>query len=413
MKARAHRWAPTGAAFLAAAGLCAAGACDGGENVKLPPGPTVSDATAGDVVVMADGASVDATSDGADASSDAAAPGDASDAAADRDAAPVFDAGPCGAGPQGEPAGLKCTGLYADWTSKTVAPGVIAYTPGLAFWSDGAEKTRWLALPPGTRIDTSNMDEWTFPVGTKIWKEFRLPVGDASAPVRIETRLLWKKDASSWVRTTYRWTADGETDAPELLTGELDANGAGYEVPTQNACDTCHVGRLDGVLGIEAVALSAPGATGITMASLVDAGLVTQAPSSPLVVPGDAVAAAALGWLHMNCGTACHNPNGIAMSTGFKARLDVATLGSVQSTNAYVSAWNQVSGGFIIPDASTTYLIHACDVPSSAVYYRPSIRTGVNGGAQFVQMPPIDTHVADTVDLAALAAWIDEGCDGG
>src|ERR1019366_5145150 len=69
----------------------------------------------------------------------------------------------------------------------------------------GGDKTRWIYLPPGQKIDTTDMDEWTFPVGTKIFKEFSLPQGDASPGTRIETRLLWKHAPKTWYRTTYAW----------------------------------------------------------------------------------------------------------------------------------------------------------------------------------------------------------------
>ena len=101
--------------------------------------------------------------------------------------------GDCGVGPVGEPTELRCTGLYSDWDSKTVATDAQLYDPGLHLWSDGADKTRWIYLPAGQKIDTSDMDEWAFPVGTKIWKEFRLSLADAATETRIETRLLWKQ----------------------------------------------------------------------------------------------------------------------------------------------------------------------------------------------------------------------------
>src|SRR5262245_7866666 len=69
------------------------------------------------------------------------------------------------------PQRLSETGLFADIGRETLAPGVVAYAPRFQLWSDGAEKRRWLWLPPGTRIDTSDMDSWVFPVGTKLWKE--------------------------------------------------------------------------------------------------------------------------------------------------------------------------------------------------------------------------------------------------
>jgi hypothetical protein len=342
-----------------------------------------------------------------------AASNDARPDVEDLDAGVHLDAGDCGVGSAGEALELSCAGLYSDWASKTVDPANVEYLPGLQLWSDGAIKTRWIQLPAGQKIDTSNMDEWTFPVGTKIWKEFRLPQGDSSTPVRIETRLIWKQGQNNWYRTTYHWSADGETSATELTLGELDANGAGYEIPSVFECNDCHNGRMDGVMGFEAVALAAPGASGITMADLVQQGLVTNAPDASLVVPGDAVESAALGWLHVNCGIACHNPGlGLGGPSGFLMRLDVATLSSVQTTEAYTTGWNQ-SSGYNIPGQTTSDRFAACNLSQSAAYYRASVRDGINGVVFGSQMPPIDTHVADDAGLAILAAWINEGCDGG
>jgi hypothetical protein len=191
----------------------------------------------------------------------------------------------------------------------------------------------------------------------------------------------------------------------------MNVAGTTYEVPSYFECDECHGGRPDGVLGFEAVALSAPSATGLTMAQLVAQNLVTAPPSGSLAVPGDSTAQAALGWLHMNCGVSCHNnTNGLASSTGFLMRLNAASLGSVQTTDTYTTGWNVQTNAFQIPDAGTTYRFHACDVPSSGAYYRADHRQGVNGTPQGVQMPPIVSHAVDDADMATLAAWIGEGC---
>jgi hypothetical protein len=348
---------------------------------------------------------VDATID------DASLTSDARDAGNDA----FFDAGPgCAVGPSGEPTDLQCTGLYSDWATKTVSSDLRSYTPGLLLWSDGAQKNRWIYLPPGTTIDTSDMDEWTFPVGTKIWKEFNLPVGDSSTPIRIETRLLWKLKSHSWYRTTYRWSADGQTSATELTQGELNVNGSSYEIPGQLLCNECHSGRLDGVLGFEAVSLASPAATGFAMPQLVEAGVLTKPPSSPLTVPGDPAESAALGWLHVNCGTSCHNDSsGTAQNTGFFTRLDVATLASVHDTDTWTTGWNVPTETYSIPDAGATYRLHACSLATSAAYYRASLRDGVNGTPSETQMPPIASHLVDEAGIALLAAWIDEACDAG
>ena len=377
-----------------------------------------SDAARHDARVMGDAAG-DAKGDAPDSGrhrSDGGLVSDASirDADAGSTDAPAEAATPdgCAPGPRGEPQDLRCTGLYSDWSTKTVSADVHVYDPGLHLWSDNAQKTRWISLPPGKPIDTSNMDEWTFPAGTKIWKQFVL----LGKP--IETRLLWKMTAASWYLTTYRWSSD-LTSAPELVTGEADADGQGYEVPGQSKCHSCHDGRLDEVLGFEAVALSSPAATlapssappaAVTLAGLASAGWITSAPDASLAVPGGPTAAAALGYLHINCGTACHNRfAGSAESTGFYMRLDVATLGSVSATDTVTTGVGQVSG-FMVPDAGTSYLLDPHNVGRSAVHYRISVRDGVDGAGNNAQMPPIDTHRVDDAGVATVAAWIEAGC---
>ena len=47
------------------------------------------------------------------------------------------------------------------------------------------------------------------------------------------------------------------------------------------------------------------------------------------------------------------------------------------------------------------------------MYFRASRRSLVDGVTYGVQMPPVDTHRVDDAGLAAIAAWINEGCDGG
>jgi hypothetical protein len=312
------------------------------------------------------------------------------------------EAGPCVMDTAGEPTELRCTGLYSDWPSRTIAPDVQVYDPGLHLWSDGAVKTRWIYLPPNTTIDTSNMDEWVFPVGTKFWKQF---VVDG---VLVETRMLHKVAASSWYATTYEWTPDGSTTA-ELRMGALDVNDSGYEIPNQTKCLECHQGRIDYVLGFEAVSLSSPGASGLPIATLEARNLITVPPSAPLVVPGNPTESAALGYLHANCGTTCHNANGLAGATGFYMRLNVAYLGSVAATDTFHTGWNVATTSF----HGAPERIAQCSLQNSCVYYRMSHRDGIDDAALGSQMPPIDTHRVDPTGMAAIAAWIGEGCDGG
>jgi hypothetical protein len=364
----------------------------------------------------ASGADADAASTSPDGGPDAEASADVAtdgslDATVDDGGGDASDGG-CGAlGAMGEATELRCTGLYSDWATKTVSPDVVEYDPGLHLWSDGAVKTRWIYLPPGGAtdggrmpIDTSNMNEWTFPVGTKLWKEFVL------GGKRVETRLLWKQDVGAWYRTTYAWAPDGST-ATELMTGMLDADGDGYEIPTQTECNTCHNGRLDGVLGFEAVSLASADASP-SLSAIASLGWITEAPDASLAIPGNAVDVAALGYLHANCGIACHNAgSGMARGTGFHMRLDVATLATVETTDTYTTGVNQATRlGFQIAGDDPTLRLAPYDAGASCVDFRMSHRDGQGDAGMGTQMPPIDTHKIDDAGVAIIEQWIAQGC---
>src|SRR5689334_18425155 len=108
------------------------------------------------------------------------------------------------------PETLADTGLFASGSSGALAPGVIAYEPRYVLWADDAEKQRWFYLPEGTQIDTSDMNHWKFPVGTKAWKLFTLN------GKKLETRLLQKTADRGWLRIAFAWN-DDETEAVAML----------------------------------------------------------------------------------------------------------------------------------------------------------------------------------------------------
>ncbi|HEU4579840.1 MAG TPA: hypothetical protein VFS67_16385 [Polyangiaceae bacterium] len=198
------------------------------------------------------------------------------------------------------PARLSETGLFADGAADTLGPGVRAYAPAYPLWSDGASKRRWFSLPEGSRIDSSDLDDWVFPVGTRFWKEFSL------GGKRVETRLLVKVGAEpgDWAGAAYLWD-DDQREARLAPEGSRDLAGTGYVVPSAAECAGCHGGRRSYVLGFSAVQL-APAELPLSLAELTSEGLLTQPPEQPPRIPGDARQHAALGYLHANCGH-CHN----------------------------------------------------------------------------------------------------------
>jgi hypothetical protein len=374
------------------------------------------DGAGGDQIFDASPIFLDDASDGA-SSADGGAEASGDDAGADAgDGAPApvscADELEAGFGPYND---LQCTGLYANFATKTLAPGVQLFDPGIHLWSDGASKLRWIYLPPGQKIDTSNMNEWSFPIGTKVWKEFQI------SGHRIETRYFWKRGTNDWVRGTYVWSTD-ETSAVYTSQGVTNVNGTTYTVPTIDQCDTCHAGRIEHLLGFEAVSLSQPSSSGLNMAQLVAQGLLTNNPTSTLAIPDDGTGkgAKAIGWLHANCGTACHNngPSSFAGATGLWMRLEVqpdGTLGDFFHTNTYRTAVNvqpllapYASEGWkrILPN--DTFLPNDAGTETAEGLSLIPFRDGKRNESG-LQMPPIGSNIPDLADVAMVRDWITNG----
>jgi len=75
-------------------------------------------------------------------------------------------------GPTGAPALLSQTGAFANLATMEPSAGVIPYDMIEPFWSDGAAKFRWMAVPNDGTHDTaaeqigfSADGNWTFPRG--------------------------------------------------------------------------------------------------------------------------------------------------------------------------------------------------------------------------------------------------------
>ena len=288
------------------------------------------------------------------------------------------------------PARLSETGLYMDVGADTLAPGVVPYRPAFELWSDGASKRRWISLPPGTRIDTTDMDSWQFPEGTKLWKEF------ARDGVRIETRLLERigpRDGD-WTTMAYLWN-DANTEASAVPDGIEDARATSHDVPAANECAGCHGGRPARVLGFSAIQLSGDELPGtLTLDELVRRDLLTEPPAGRLELQADPDARAALGYLHANCGH-CHNqqrpPRSGERCFDPENKLDfllrAGELGDVTHTATYRTAVGEA--------------IKRGDPGGSDVVKRMNRR-----GRFPPSMPPLASELVDEQGVAVVQAWI-------
>jgi hypothetical protein len=285
---------------------------------------------------------------------------------------------------------LVATGLYEDLCADRLAAGVVEYTPRFELWSDGVEKRRWLELPEGETIDTTDPDFWVFPVGTRAWKEFSLD------GARLETRLLTRTEGG-WDATTYRWNRAG-TGAREERKGAKDVLGTDHDVPradpngdSAGACATCHDGNPSGLLGVGLVQLD----DGL-LADLESEGRFSTAlPAHAL--PGDDGEQQALGYLHANCGN-CHNAQ--ADEPQLRLFLEAGSLGSVEETPVYVTGVGVAPEGDPIEGLDADVLVDPGSAATSLLYLRMNVR----GDGQ---MPWLATEQVDADGVALVGAFID------
>jgi mono/diheme cytochrome c family protein len=309
------------------------------------------------------------------------------------------------------PARLSETGLFAAGH-----PGVIdarnrKYSPQYPLWSDGAQKTRWVFLPPGSTIDASDAAEWTFPVGTRFWKEF------AFNGRKIETRFLWRASAERWVFATYVWNEEGRDAvlAPDAgVPGVVElAEGRRHDVPGVADCRACHGSKRPGPLGFNALQLSTdrdpnaihgePLAAGmITLATLADERRLAPARPElvshpPRIATKSPTTRAVLGYFAANCG-ACHNrggeigPSGPSLQHG-----DLLGDGDAVAAalTRHATAW-QVPGQ---PDGASLMIDPASPLASAMLVRMRSRRPSS-------QMPPLGTVLRDETAIDVITKWI-------
>ncbi len=253
------------------------------------------------------------------------------------------------------PATLSALGAFTDTASFELAPYWVPYDLNLPFWSDGADKFRWIALPndgtrdtAGEQIAYSETGNWGYPTGTVLMKHFELVLdeNDPSNRTKLETRFLVLGDDDVWYGVTYLWRAN-QLDADLLTTFAtqdytIALAGGGtrdqtWDFPSRQECMLCHVEVSGGSLGLNARQQN--GDLYYPSTDRTDNQLVTWNDLGMFSPPVDEVAlpslirsvhftdvTASLGdrarsWLDSNCGY-CHRPG--AVNAGFDARLTTA-----------------------------------------------------------------------------------------
>jgi uncharacterized repeat protein (TIGR03806 family) len=159
------------------------------------------------------------------------------------------------------PSLLSQTGAFSVARSLTPSRGLIPYDLVVAFWSDGAAKSRWAAVP-NEKIKYSPTGDWIFPNGTVFIKTFELSTDAANPGVkrRLETRLLVRDSNGGVYGVDYKWRPDNsdadllsasQTEVIPIKSATGEVREQTWYYPSRPDCQTCHNANTSGVLGVK------------------------------------------------------------------------------------------------------------------------------------------------------------------
>jgi len=301
---------------------------------------------------------------------------------------------PAAGGGRTIPNQLSATGCVNPATPSQPASAMIPYAPTAPFFSDGAAKTRWLALPDGQRIVVGADNDFDFPSGSVLMKNFSL------AGALVETRLFMRHNDGNWAGYTYEWNAGG-TDATRVVGGKtVTVNGQTWEFPSEAQCLQCHTQAAGRSLGLEIGTLNSDfgyptGRTANQLTTLNAIDTLTPAltlpPAQLAMIPdpqGTApLAARARAYLHSNC-SYCHRPGGpTPVDLDFRYTTALAATQACDITpinNLGIANARRIAPG---------------SAARSVVVARVN-RTGADA------MPPLSRHMIDTAGVQLLTDWI-------
>jgi uncharacterized repeat protein (TIGR03806 family) len=306
---------------------------------------------------------------------------------------------------------LSQTGAFSDVRHLTPSKELIPYDLIVPFWSDGASKTRWIAVP-NAQVKFSATGQWIFPAGTVFVKHFDLPTDPSqpSAKRRLETRLLVRDSTGGVYGVTYKWRAD-ESDA-DLLPGSLsedipiktatgESSRQTWYYPSRKDCLTCHTAGAGGVLGVKTRQMNRDfaypsGVTDNELRAWNRIGLFEPAMQATDLPPFPTLAASGDGsrsledrarsYLDANC-SHCHHPGGTVAYFDARYTTPLAQQGLID--------------GPVLLDQGIDRprIISPHDIWRSVAF----MRMNTDGD---IRMPPLARETIDQKGVALLGQWI-------
>lgn len=320
---------------------------------------------------------------------------------------------------------LSQTGAFQDLQTLTPNPGVLPYDLIESFWSDGAEKKRWMAIPnDGThdtteeKISFSEDGDWEFPVGSVLIKHFEMPIDDLdpSITTRLETRFSIKASSGNFYFLTYKWNSE-QTDAV-LLDSGLDENieimtetgtirNQTWTYPGTPDCISCHNPATKGTIGprtrnlnsnitypltsINANQLVTLSHLGILDETIDDNTVLGYQTHKALDDINASLDEKARSYLDNNCAY-CHRPGG----TGDRAQFDLRLSNTLVQTGLMFAGTNTPIG---VPGET---IVVAGDAANSILFHR------TESVDPTIAMPPIAKNVSDQDGVDLVEEWINQ-----
>lgn len=310
------------------------------------------------------------------------------------------------------PETLTETGFFADLDSLTPNPGVVAYDPNLAFWSDHAIKSRWFTITNLDDTVTLSRDGlWTYPQGMMWVKhfDFEMERGNPATKKRVETRVL-VRNASGSYGVSYKWNeaqteaylvADAGTNFTLSITNAGQPYVQQWRIPSRSECLTCHNPSAGHALSFNTRQLNAPGSIAGVGSNFLDAltaagyTINSLGPASALprhVRPDEteySLEARARSYLAVNCAY-CHMGAGGSVPGAWDGR-EFVKLFDTGMINGDASSNNgNPANKYIVPGD-----------PDHSIIWN---RMGESNG--FTRMPPLATYELDHVNIAMVRDWI-------
>ncbi|WP_367873990.1 LamG-like jellyroll fold domain-containing protein [Luteolibacter sp. Populi] len=311
----------------------------------------------------------------------------------------------------GFPGTLSATGLFADLSDLSPAPGLLPYQPNLPFWSDHAIKRRWFSIPDAEGKMTWSKDgSWSYPTGMLWVKHFDLELsrGNPATKKRIETRVLVKTGTGSY-GVSYRWN-EAQTDATLVEDAgtefdlAIDDHGTPHtqrwQIPGRSSCITCHTPQGGHALSFNTRQLNREqlinGFSGNQLALLSDNGFLNNTPDPAATLarhvrPDETeypLEQRARSYFAVNC-SYCHQAGGSV--GGFwdgRAHLTLEQTGLINGTA--VNNGGSLLNRYIVPG----------DTGHSIVLNRMAASNG------FGRMPPLGSTEVDPADIQLITEWI-------